>query len=226
MSVGHPTLVQNVESLAYAALIARHGDAWYRAVGNGPTRGTALVTIGGGGRTGVTEIALGTTIAEVADQVQAPRDAQAILLGGYFGGWVRARTAWEVRLEPGELRRAGTAFGCGVVAFLPADGCGVATTARVLDYMAGQSAAQCGPCVFGLRAIADAVGRIADRRGERDDLERIQRWSTQLAGRGACRHPDGAVGLLHSALDVFADEFRRHDSGRTCTVGVLAGRAA
>ena len=221
-----PTLVQNVESLAQAALIARRGDAWYRELGEGATRGTALVTVGGAGRNGVREVPLGIAIGDLAATVDAPRDAQALLLGGYFGGWVRAREAWDLPLDPVALRRSGTAFGCGVVAFLPATACGVGTTARILDYMAGQSAAQCGPCVFGLRAIADATQRIATRRANGDDLERIERWSRQLAGRGACRHPDGAVGLLLSALDTFGDEFGRHQRSRTCTAVQATERAA
>jgi len=221
-----PTLVQNVESLAQAALIARRGDAWYREVGEGTTRGTALLTVGGAGRNGVREVPLGMSIADLAATVDAPRDTQALLLGGYFGGWIGAREAWDLPLEPLALRRAGTAFGCGVVAFLPSTACGVGTTARILDYMAGQSAAQCGPCVFGLRAIADATHRIATRRAARDDLERVEHWSRQLAGRGACRHPDGAVGLLLSALFVFGDEFRRHQRSRTCTFAQSGDRAA
>ena len=49
------------------------------------------------------------------------------------------------------------AFGAGVVAFLGND---AAASGRRpgSSTMAGQSAAQCGPCVFGLRAIADATG--------------------------------------------------------------------
>ena len=92
--------------------------------------------------------------------------------------------------------------------------------------MAGESAAQCGPCVFGLRAIADATGRLAAGTAGPDDLGRIERWSGQLVGRGACRHPDGAVGLLASALRVFGDEFLRHGASRTCTVGGSRGVAA
>ena len=100
---------------------------------------------------------------------------------------------------------------------LPASRCGVQETARVVSYLAGESAQQCGPCVFGLRAIATAVARIAEGRALPDDLERVRRWTGQLAGRGACRHPDGAAALLGSALRVFEDEFDLHDRHRLCS---------
>jgi NADH:ubiquinone oxidoreductase subunit F (NADH-binding) len=222
---GDPTLVQNVETLAHVALIARRGASWYREPGGG-IGGTALVTVGGVARPGVTEIAIGTSIREVAERAGAPADARAILLGGYFGGWRSASESWDLPLDPPTLRAAGSAFGCGVVAFLDPNGCGVSATARILDYMAGQSAAQCGPCVFGLRAIADATARLAAGSAAPDDLERIGRWSTQLAGRGACRHPDGAVGLLQSALRVFGEEFAAHQRTRVCPVERHGRRAA
>jgi NADH:ubiquinone oxidoreductase subunit F (NADH-binding) len=215
---GRPTLVQNVESLASAALIGRFGDGWYREAGRGPTRGTGLVTVTGTSRPGVREIELGTTVAEVAAGAGAQfTDVQAVLLGGYFGGWVRRDEAWSLALDPATVREAGRSFGCGVVSVLSHDVCGVRATARIADYMAGQSAAQCGPCVFGLRAIADATGRIAGGVAGADDLDRIERWAGQLAGRGACRHPDGAVGLLKSALELFGDEFQLHQRARRCS---------
>ena len=223
---GRATLVQNVESLAHAALIARRGDAWYREVGGPSTRGTALVTVGSAAGRAVTEIAVGTTIAELAEAAHVPTDPRAVLLGGYFGGWMSADVARDLPLDPVAMRAAGSAFGCGVVSFLSADACGVEATARIIDYMAGQSAAQCGPCVFGLRAIADATARIAGGTAVADDLARITRWSGQLAGRGACRHPDGAVGLVQSALRVFADEFALHQRTRRCPVARAHGRAA
>jgi len=225
---GQSTLVQNVESLAQVALIARFGDAWYREVGTGATRGSAVVTIGGAvSHPGVLEVAIGTTVRDVATSAGAVDGVGAVLLGGYFGGWLRAHEAWDLPLDPVILRSAGSAFGCGVVHLLPPDACGVRATARILGYMAGQSAAQCGPCVFGLRAIADATARLASPgRADGRDLERLVRWSGQLAGRGACRHPDGAAGLLRSALRVFADEFTRHERGRTCSQPGRTGRAA
>ena len=69
-----------------------------------------------------------------------------------------------------------------VVAPLPADRCGVAETARIVSYLAGQSAGQCGPCVFGLGAIAETLRRIAVGRSRPDDLARLDRWSAELPG--------------------------------------------
>lgn len=216
---GRPTLVQNVESLAQAALIARYGDAWYRDAGRAETMGTALVTVTGGTRPGVIEIDLGTTIGEVAQWAGVEAgEGSPVLLGGYFGGLVAGAEAWRLPLDPAILKRNGTALGAGVVAFMGDEACGVMTTARIMDYMAGSSAAQCGPCVFGLRAVADASARIASGQARQDDLARLRGWSQSIAGRGACRLPDGTTGLLASSLAVYDADWASHQHHRRCLV--------
>jgi NADH:ubiquinone oxidoreductase subunit F (NADH-binding) len=195
---GRPTLVQNVESLAHAALVARGGGA-----------GTVLLTVAGAvQRPGVVEVPAGTTVGEaVARAGGASAAPRAVLLGGYFGSWMEVGEAWRLPLDPAALRAAGASLGCGVLSVLPAFASPVEETARIVRTLAAESAAQCGPCFFGLRALADACGRLAARRSEPDDLERLGRWSAEVRGRGACRHPDGAAGFLQSALRVFAHEF-------------------
>ena len=147
-------------------------------------------------------------------------------MGGYFGGWIEGRAAWSTPLEPAVLREAGAGFGCGVLSFLGRDACGVQAAARVMTYMAAESAAQCGPCVFGLRAIADTTTRLATGAAQADDLAHLERWTGQIRGRGACRHPDGAVNHLASAMRVFGDEFRRHQARRGCTTAGQGVRAS
>jgi NADH:ubiquinone oxidoreductase subunit F (NADH-binding) len=214
---GKPTLVQNVESLANAALIARYGAAWYREAGRGETRGTGLITVSGVATPGVMEIELGTTIGELASWTGASGSVGSpVLLGGYFGSWVAGPDAWSMPLDPAALRANGAAFGCGVVGFLGDMTCGVSSTARIMDYMAGSSAAQCGPCVYGLRAIADATARIATFQAQPDDVRRLRGWTESLPGRGACRLPDGTVGLLRSALAVFEKDWSSHQFQRRC----------
>jgi len=225
---GRPTLVQNVESLAYVALIARHGAVWYREPGRGEARGTALVTVTGPeGRPLVHEIELGTTVGAIARLGETPvqqDETQAVLLGGYFGRWLGADRAWDLPLDPLAMRTADLSLGAGVVSFLSARTCPVIATARIADYMARQSAAQCGPCVFGLRSIADALIRIARVESRGDDLANLERWAVQVRNRGACRHPDGAIGLLISALDTFGHEVVRHHRRQGCSF--VAGRSS
>jgi len=175
----------------------------------------------------VVEVELGTTISEIAERAGVPYAAGSpVLLGGYFGTWVAGDAAWNTPLDPVALRRVGASIGAGIVAFLDPRDCGVRMTARTLDYAAGQSAAQCGPCVFGLRAMADAAARIADLRSHQDDLIRISGWSRLIVGRGACHHPDGAAGLLHSAMRVFDRDFAAHQHHRQCLAPDAGGRAA
>ena len=220
---GFPTLVQNVESLAHVALIARAGDAWYRSAGRGDSRGSALVTVSGAPIGGVSEIELGTRLGELAAASGVvPESAHAVLLGGYFGRWLSREQAWAMPLDPQTLRAAGATFGAGVISFLPAHQCGVAATATVLEYMAAQSAAQCGPCVFGLRSIADTTFALATHSATVHDIDRLERWTGQINGRGACRHPDGAVALLDSAMATFGRDFTSHARRTGCTVAAAA----
>jgi len=216
-----PTLVQNVESLAYAALIARFGDGWYCSAGMAETPGTALVTITGGApdMSGVWEIDLGMTVGEIATLAGAPESrTRAVLLGGYFGSWADIGASWGLALDPAVMRSHGLAFGCGMVSYLPSGVCGVTETATIMGFMAGESAGQCGPCVHGLRAIADTTMNLARGTAAGGDLDNVERWTGQIPGRGACRHPDGAVQLMTSALNIFGEEFAHHERTGRCSV--------
>jgi NADH:ubiquinone oxidoreductase subunit F (NADH-binding) len=207
---GRPTLVDNVETLAHIALIARYGPAWFRSLGTSAAPGTMLVTVGGAvGRPGVREVPMGTTID---DAIGATEPASAVLAGGFGGTWLALPA--PVALTPEAMTAAGGALGVGVLTVLPARACGVVETARILAFLAGESANQCGPCMFGLPAIAADFAAIAH--GVPGHVERLRRRLGVVAGRGACAHPDGAVRLAASALTVFAADVAAHEAGRPC----------
>jgi NADH:ubiquinone oxidoreductase subunit F (NADH-binding) len=107
-------------------------------------------------------------------------------------------------------------MGPGVVAGLSVLGCGIHETERVARFMAAESAGQCGPCLFGLPAIAADLRLLAGGRADRATLDRLRRRCAQVDGRGACGHPDGVVRLVRSALTVFAADLERHLAGRPC----------
>ena len=210
---GRPTLVQNVETLAHLALIARHGAGWFRQLGPADDPGSALITVSGAvGAPGVYEIEHGTPLSDVLAGAGAGADAgtRAVLVGGYFGGWIDARYVPRVLLERGSLSSFGTTLGAGVIAVLGEGGCGVAETTRVADYFAAEGAGQCGPCVHGLGAIADTVQRLASGTAPARARADVERWCGELPARGACAHPDGAVRFVASAMRTFSDEFDDH----------------
>jgi NADH:ubiquinone oxidoreductase subunit F (NADH-binding) len=226
---GRPTLVQNVETLAHIALIARFGADWFRELGSaaglgggaggGAATGSALVTVGGAvSRPGIYEIELGTPVSDLLNQAGGPSEPpQAILAGGYFGGWLPYERALEVPVSDPALRAAGAALGPGVLVLLPESSCGLAETARVAAYLASQSAGQCGPCQNGLPALAEALGRLTFGRPDPRDLGWAEQLLTLVARRGACHLPDGTAAFVASALRAFGDELRQHRSSGPCS---------
>jgi len=215
---GRPTLVNNVETLAHLALIARFGDRWFRRIGLPSAPGSTLVTVSGAvARPGVYEIEMGTPAGQVVMLAGGPAERPAALLvGGYFGAWLPAGAAWPVPMCHAALKAAGGAMGAGMVIVLPVSSCGLAETARVVRYLADENAGQCGPCMFGLPALADAMADLAYHGGRRRALERVASLAGLVAGRGACRHPDGAVQLVRSALRAFGADARRHEHRGPC----------
>ena len=207
-------LVQNVETVANVALITRFGSRWFRKVGTPDEPGSVLVTLTGTVRTrGVHEIALGTTFDDLFARAGGLSEPlQAVLVGGYFGSWLRAAELPGLRLLNGALAPCRASLGARAVIALPERACGVVELARVARYLAGESAGQCGPCVHGLGSVSGGLVRLARR--ERSDLPRLVRWIDQLRGRGACRHPDGAARFVASGLETFADEVDLHLRGR------------
>ncbi len=203
---GRPTLVQNVETLAHAALVARLGQGWFRSAGAASAPGTALVTVGGAvAAPGLYEIPLGTTVGDlVALAGGASSTPRAVLAGGYAGRWINAASAWPAALG------VDVPLGAGIVAVLSHEQCGLAETTRVLGYLAAESARQCGPCEHGVAALATTLAEVIRGRARTQDLDRLLRWCAEITGRGACHHPDGAAVLLHSALATFGDSARRH----------------
>jgi NADH:ubiquinone oxidoreductase subunit F (NADH-binding) len=239
---GRPTLVCNVETFAHLALIARHGAAWFRELGTPEQPGSALVTLAGTvAHPGVYEIEHGSPLSALIDAADGlTAQPRAVLLGGYSGTWIDGSQLREVVLSDRHLSPFGASLGAGVVVVLSDQACPVAELARLTRWLASQSARQCGPCVFGLDAIASAFeqlaggagerpsgdnrraegrrgGQVARGRSERDTLDRrLHSLAGLVRGRGACSHPDGVARLVSSALKVFAQELADHAHHGPC----------
>lgn len=195
-SDGQPVLVHNCETMARIGLIARGGAAAYVP--------SSVVTVTTGTGLQVLEVSPDTTFESLLASLHVPAPS-AVLLGGYGGQWVAWPRLAHLRVDPDALREQGLSLGAGIIIPLLPGESGLAKTAEIAEWMAGQSAKACGPCTFGLPEVARLMRKVSAKAKDRD-VEELRGICGLVAGRGACRHPDGTIRMVSSALEVFAPE--------------------
>jgi NADH:ubiquinone oxidoreductase subunit F (NADH-binding) len=215
---GRPTMVSNAETYAHIAMICRHGADWFRELGTPTEPGSALVTISGVvADPGVYEIEWGTRLRALVRAAggltSAPR---AALVGGYGGTWIGAEHLADLSLSDEALAPHNASLGAGVIVLLDGTACPVAETARVIRWMADQSARQCGPCLHGLHALATEFEQLTYGSSGPGHPRRLAHLAELVRGRGACAHPDGVSRLALSALETFSEEFLDHATQGGC----------
>ena len=207
---GRPTLLSNAETFAHIGHLARVGPQGYAAHGTALEPGTTLLTLRGDGMDPeVREVAYGTALALVLDEAEMTRP---LLLGGYHGTWLRPEQLRGLALSRIDIAAAGATLGAGVILPLAEGWCPLVRTAALVDYLAGQSAGRCGPCLNGLPAMAHALGALVHGGGP---LQRVEELCGLVVRRGACAHPDGTARLVTSMLQRFPEEVDSHLLG-TC----------
>ena len=81
-----PTVVNNVETLAFIPHILLKGAEWFKEIGTAVSTGSKLFSVSGDcGKPGIYEFAYGITIRELLDEVEAGKDTKAVQIGGASG---------------------------------------------------------------------------------------------------------------------------------------------
>jgi ferredoxin len=210
---GLPTLVSNAETYAQLAVAASIGPREYAAVGTDEEPGTVLLTVTGAARRpGVIETPTGTPLKEILRLCGAPV-GQGVLTGGYHGTWITAEAAGQAEISRQGFDEVGGSLGAGIIVPLPDNTCALGEVARVAQYLAAESAGQCGPCRLGMPDMARRLTGILDGSAS---PEGVRALTSAMRGRGACSHPDGSSRFVLSALDTFTDDVTAHLYHRGC----------
>ena len=174
---GHPTLINNVETLALVPWIMRHGADAFAALGTVTSKGTKVFSLAGKvQRGGLIEVPMGVTLREIVEDIGggvAPgRVFKAVQVGGPSGGCVPAELA-DTPVDYEALAEVGAIMGSGGLVVLDDTDCMVDIARYFLRFTQNQSCGKCTFCRIGTKRMLDILDRICRGRGRADDLSKL-----------------------------------------------------
>ncbi len=190
-----PTIVNNVETLCAAALIAVHGGDWYRGLGTLKSAGTKILSVAGDvARPGLYEYPFGVTIRQVLDDCGAV-NTQAVQVSGPSGMCIDA-TEFGRRIAFEDLPTAGafTVFDASRDMFEVAR--------NFAHFFAHESCGFCTPCRVGTSMLVAAMDKIHAGNGTQHELREMNRLNRVLMMSAHC-------GLGHTACNPILDTLKR-----------------
>jgi NADH:ubiquinone oxidoreductase subunit F (NADH-binding)/(2Fe-2S) ferredoxin len=220
---GRPTLVANVETLANVPPILVHGLEWFGSIGTGRSHGTKVIALAGKVRdTGLVEVAMGTPLRVVVDEIGGgvPTGSRfkGVHTGGPTGVCVSARDA-DAAIDYETFQRLGTVFGSGGLIVQDQATCVVELARYFLDFLAGESCGKCPPCRIGLRLMADMLGRITRGEGRTEDLEALRSLGNHVRKTSLCGLGQNAPNPVLSSMERFPEEYHAHAVDGICPAG-------
>ena len=228
---GHPTVVNNVETLCNVPHIVMRGADWFQSLSHTNDGGSKLYGVSGRvQRPGLWELPMGTTAREIIDQhAGGMRDGLAfrgLLPGGASTGFLTAEHL-DLPMDFDALADAGTRLGTGTMIVLDDHTCPVGLCLNLERFFAQESCGWCTPCRDGLPYVVHTLAAIEDGRGRPEDLDILEQHTRLLRmGNTFCAHAPGAMEPLETALKHFRDDFERHVREGRCPYRDSGGQGA
>ena len=216
---GAPTCINNVETLANVPLVMLRGAQWFRSVGTMDSPGTKIFSVTGSvERSGLVEVALGTTLGVVVNDIACAKDPKAVQIGGPSGAILPAALA-DLPVSFEGLAGVDGMMGSGGFVVISASQCVVDTASYLVHFSAGQSCRKCKPCRDGLDECALIYERITAGQGTPADLERLQEVAERNCSSKLCGLGRTSLSPVLSSLHYFRDEYEAHLGG--CCPGLV-----
>jgi len=206
----HPTVINNVETLANIPWIIGHGADQFRQIGNEQNPGTKIFCLTGDiGRSGSIEVPLGTdtqTVVEKIGGMKAER-IKALQIGGPSGGFIAYS---NFPLDFSSLEQAGAMMGSGGLVVLDHSHCLVSLAQQSIEFMVGESCGQCLYCRDGLAALQAMLEQLTTNRAGEQQLDNLVELSRVVSELSRCALGRSAVNPLLTSLRYFPEEYAAH----------------
>jgi NADH:ubiquinone oxidoreductase subunit F (NADH-binding)/Pyruvate/2-oxoacid:ferredoxin oxidoreductase delta subunit/(2Fe-2S) ferredoxin len=230
---GHPTVINNVETLANIPGILENGPAWFKAMGTKSSKGTKLFSLAGKAiNTGFIEVPMGITfssiINNIAGGVKDGKALKAVQLGGPSGVCIPPADL-DTPLDFEALSGIGAKLGSGGLIILDEKTCMVNLAKYFIDFLQNESCGKCIPCREGTKKMLDILEGITRRPKEETTHETLERFkgvvhleslANVICDTSLCGLGQNAPNPVLSSLKWFREEFEEHIFDRRCAAGV------
>ena len=211
----NPTLVNNVETIASVPFIIQNGADAYKAFGTKKSSGTLLFAMSGHvEKPGVYEAEFGTSMMEYIKHfgggIKNGKKLKAVIPGGASTGVITAKEAEEVTLDYEALRLTGSALGTGGMIVMDEDTDMVEVLKNLLEFYHEESCGQCTPCREGTGWSDKLVGKILDKKGTKEDIDKLLEITDTMNGKTICVFAPAVSAVIVSFVSRFRDEFEKN----------------
>ncbi len=197
--MGYPTVVNNVETLAWVAMIMGKGADWFKKTGTEKSAGSKLFSVSGDcERPGVYEFPLGVSIAELLKEVGA-EDAKAVQVGGASGVCLPASQFGR------KLAYEDVATGGSIIVFGPNRDI-LEVAANFLEFFVEESCGQCTPCRIGNYKLLETVDMLRKGCCSMNYLKEIRGLCESMQLASKCGLGQSSPNAFLSIIDNFKDE--------------------
>ncbi|MBI9018626.1 MAG: SLBB domain-containing protein [Phycisphaerae bacterium] len=202
--MGRPTIVNNVETLAWASCIIAKGPEWFNAIGTEKSKGPKLFSISGDcEKPGVYELPMGITIAELLAEVGGA-NAKAVQIGGASGQCV-PKTQFDRQIAFEDIATGGS-----VIVFGPERDM-LTVAHNFMEFFVEESCGQCTPCREGNAKLLEGVNMLREGKCSMSYLK-------ELCALGETMQLASKCGLGQSSPNAFlsiVSNFEQEMMGRT-----------
>ena len=201
--LGHPTIVNNVETFCAAVHIALHGGAWWAAIGTPKSTGTKIHSVSGDcERPGLYEYPFGTRIGRILEDCGAT-DTQAVQVGGPSGVCLSAfEFGRRIAFEDVPSAGAFMVFDRSRDMFEVARG--------FAHFFAHESCGFCTPCRVGTALVVKRLDKLAAGHGSRHDIDVLFELDKLMHAATHCGLGATACNPLRDTIAKFRPAYERH----------------
>jgi NADH-quinone oxidoreductase subunit F len=225
---GKPTIVNNVETLAYIPKIVLNGADWFKKIGTPESPGTKIYSISGHVKNrGNYELPMGTTVYEAvfeaAGGIRHDNKFKAVLPGGASSP-VLTQDRMDVKLDFHNLPLAGSMLGSGAMIVMDHTTCMVGAAENLSRFYQHESCGRCTPCREGTEWTTRITKRIKNFEANMSELDLLADITNEYRNTTFCAFGIAAPSAIVSLIKFFREDFETHIRDKRCPTGVCQAR--